>query len=154
MVAMRLHHGQQARTPARSVQKSVSAGPEQLFRESLRFILLQCLWLEAEMQELQRASAAASVGKLVRGVRCASVQVPIPRYDKSQQGGRGDRAPRDTWPVVRGPVDVVLFEGWMLGFRPAGDDSQVAALEQEDVAPFPAQNPPKLPATLAAIQVT
>eukprot|EP00208_Stichococcus_sp_RCC1054_P005537 CAMPEP_0206147512 /NCGR_PEP_ID=MMETSP1473-20131121/33672_1 /ASSEMBLY_ACC=CAM_ASM_001109 /TAXON_ID=1461547 /ORGANISM="Stichococcus sp, Strain RCC1054" /LENGTH=349 /DNA_ID=CAMNT_0053544469 /DNA_START=280 /DNA_END=1329 /DNA_ORIENTATION=- len=57
-----------------------------------------------------------------------SSEVAIPRYDKSQQGGRGDRAPRDSWPVVRGVVDVVLFEGWMLGFRPANDDNEVAAV--------------------------
>mgnify|MGYP001406678302 CR=1 FL=1 len=42
--------------------------------------------------------------------------VRIPVYDKSAHHGRGDRAPISTWPSVRGPVDVVLFEGWMLGF--------------------------------------
>lgn len=31
---------------------------------------------------------------------------------------QGDRAPRPAWPLVQGPVDVVLFEGWMLGFSP------------------------------------
>ena len=46
--------------------------------------------------------------------------VALPRYDKSLHSGRGDRAPRAAWPSVRGPVDVVLFEGWMLGFRPVG----------------------------------
>ena len=42
----------------------------------------------------------------------------IPQYDKSAFEGRGDRAPADLWKEVRGPVDVILFEGWMLGFQP------------------------------------
>lgn len=42
--------------------------------------------------------------------------VALPRYDKSMHQGKGDRSDESTWPVVRGPVDVVLFEGWMLGF--------------------------------------
>ncbi len=42
----------------------------------------------------------------------------VPRYDKSCHGGRGDRAPESAWPVVKGPLDIVLFEGWMLGFTP------------------------------------
>lgn len=42
----------------------------------------------------------------------------LPRYDKSQHQGQGDRADRSLWPQVVLPVDVVLLEGWMLGFRP------------------------------------
>jgi D-glycerate 3-kinase len=42
--------------------------------------------------------------------------VALPRYDKSAFQGKGDRSDPSTWPVVQGPVDVVLFEGWMLGF--------------------------------------
>jgi D-glycerate 3-kinase len=42
--------------------------------------------------------------------------VDVPRYDKSAHAGRGDRSPVTT--PVRGRVDVVLFEGWMLGFQP------------------------------------
>lgn len=45
-------------------------------------------------------------------------RVAVPRYDKSQNGGRGDRADPTRWPHVQGPLDIVLFEGWMLGFRP------------------------------------
>ena len=43
--------------------------------------------------------------------------VPVPRYDKSKFEGRGDRADASTWPAVELPLDIVLFEGWMLGFR-------------------------------------
>jgi pantothenate kinase-related protein Tda10 len=42
------------------------------------------------------------------------------RYDKSAFAGRGDRAEPSTWPSVSGPVELVFFEGWMLGFKPVG----------------------------------
>lgn len=42
--------------------------------------------------------------------------VDVPRYDKSAHGGRGDRSDEVT--PIRGQVDVVLIEGWMLGFQP------------------------------------
>jgi D-glycerate 3-kinase len=45
------------------------------------------------------------------------------RYDKSAFAGRGDRADPSTWPVVSGPVELVFFEGWMLGFKPVGDEA-------------------------------
>ena len=47
--------------------------------------------------------------------------IALPRYDKSKHQGKGDRADPTTWPTVEGPVDVVLFEGWMLGFAPVRD---------------------------------
>ncbi len=54
----------------------------------------------------------------LKGIRAdASVQVPV--YDKSAHGGRGDRAPESAWRTVTGPLDVVVVEGWMLGFSPA-----------------------------------
>lgn len=45
-------------------------------------------------------------------------QLKLPRYDKSAYNGRGDRADPSTWPVVEGPLSAILFEGWMLGFKP------------------------------------
>lgn len=50
--------------------------------------------------------------------------VALPRYDKSAHGGRGDRSPDVTW--VRGRVDLVLFEGWMLGFKPVASVNDAA----------------------------
>lgn len=44
------------------------------------------------------------------------------RYDKSANQGRGDRADPSTWPKVSGPVDILLFEGWMSGFSPLPED--------------------------------
>ncbi|XP_044495223.1 D-glycerate 3-kinase, chloroplastic [Mangifera indica] len=46
------------------------------------------------------------------------MKMKLPRYDKSAYNGRGDRADPSTWPEVEGPLTVILFEGWMLGFRP------------------------------------
>lgn len=42
------------------------------------------------------------------------VQVPI--FDKSLFGGRGDRVSETV--EYKGPIDVVILEGWMLGFSP------------------------------------
>ncbi|KAK6344346.1 hypothetical protein TWF696_007985 [Orbilia brochopaga] len=48
----------------------------------------------------------------------------IPSFDKSLNDGKGDRVPRDQWRVVQGLVDIVIFEGWCVGFR-AIDDGEV-----------------------------
>lgn len=61
--------------------------------------------------------------------------VRIPRYDKSARGGKGDRAPEGEWGIVKTPVDIVLLEGWMLGFEALPDDSpllRAAADEAEE----------------------
>ncbi|KAF6167956.1 hypothetical protein GIB67_020526 [Kingdonia uniflora] len=46
------------------------------------------------------------------------MKMKLPRYNKSAYGGKGDRADSSTWPEVTGPLTVILFEGWMLGFKP------------------------------------
>lgn len=38
----------------------------------------------------------------------------IPRFDKSSD----DRFPESDWPVVSGPVDLVIFEGWCVASQP------------------------------------
>lgn len=43
----------------------------------------------------------------------------LPRYDKSAHGGQGDRAPSSRFEPVLGRQDLVVFEGWTLGFTPA-----------------------------------
>lgn len=60
---------------------------------------------------------------------CAPPSLPTPlfRYDKSAYSGKGDRADAASWPQAQGPVDVVLFEGWMLGFAPVSDAAAAAA---------------------------
>ncbi|XP_047968061.1 D-glycerate 3-kinase, chloroplastic [Salvia hispanica] len=55
-----------------------------------------------------------SLQKLTR----EGTKMKLPRYDKSAYKGRGDRADPSTWPEVEGPLSAILFEGWMLGFKP------------------------------------
>lgn len=50
------------------------------------------------------------------------MKMKIPRYDKSAYSGRGDRADPSTWTEIEGPLTAVLFEGWMLGFKPLPDE--------------------------------
>lgn len=51
--------------------------------------------------------------------------IAIPSYDKSAFSGQGDRADTGTWRVVNKKgeetVQVVIFEGWCVGFRPLSD---------------------------------
>ncbi|MFO0614909.1 MAG: hypothetical protein U0414_20135 [Polyangiaceae bacterium] len=52
-------------------------------------------------------------------VRQREGTIVVPVYDKSAHGGRGDRASEDRFVRVDAPLDVVILEGWMLGFRRA-----------------------------------
>lgn len=78
----------------------------------------------------------------LKGCDSAQKEVAVPRYDKSAFEGKGDRAPEATWPRVSGPVQLVLFEGWMLGFRPGGGGdaapSSLTADERRDLEPVDA----------------
>lgn len=44
----------------------------------------------------------------------ASETCRLPRFDKLAD----DRSPADGWPAAKGPIDVVLFEGWCVGTPP------------------------------------
>lgn len=57
-----------------------------------------------------------ALGASVLEALVAGRPVTLPRYDKSAHGGRGDRSAEAV--VENGPVDLVLLEGWMLGFSP------------------------------------
>ena len=65
----------------------------------------------------------------LKSATSADSVVHLPRYNKSAYEGRGDRAAFETWPAVSGPVDIVLFEGWMFGFAPV-DAAAAAAVDQ------------------------
>ncbi|KAH7094308.1 P-loop containing nucleoside triphosphate hydrolase protein [Paraphoma chrysanthemicola] len=54
-------------------------------------------------------------------------ELKIPSFDKSQFNGEGDRAPEPDWPVITRKPDVVVFEGWCVGFQPLPN----AAIEQK-----------------------
>ncbi|KAL8833004.1 MAG: hypothetical protein Q9170_004583 [Blastenia crenularia] len=63
-------------------------------------------------------------------------ETKIPSYDKSAFKGQGDRVPQEAWAKANGPgqlpIDLVILEGWCLGFR-ALDDGQLAACWEEAV---------------------
>ncbi|TFK74004.1 P-loop containing nucleoside triphosphate hydrolase protein [Pluteus cervinus] len=51
------------------------------------------------------------------------VPTELPRFDKSLHGGEGDRLPMDgTGPNIHPPLDVVIVEGWCMGFRSIPSD--------------------------------
>ncbi|KAJ7564277.1 hypothetical protein O6H91_02G010900 [Diphasiastrum complanatum] len=64
--------------------------------------------------------------KSLRGLTSAEAKTKIPHYEKSSHHGHGDRANPSTWREVQGPLEVLLFEGWMLGFEPREDPKLVA----------------------------
>lgn len=48
------------------------------------------------------------------GNLAADAALALPRFDKA----RDDRAANDLWPVVSGPIDLIILEGWCIGSRP------------------------------------
>jgi len=70
--------------------------------------------------------------RVIASIRTATQgqHVSFPRFDKA----RDDRAPREAWPELEGPVDVLLFEGWCLGAAPEPEGAlagQLNDLERE-----------------------
>eukprot|EP00850_Spirogloea_muscicola_P011528 SM000072S21162 [mRNA] locus=s72:29135:33045:- [translate_table: standard] len=65
--------------------------------------------------------------KALKGLSKPGDKFRVPRYNKSARAGKGDRADASTWPEVEGPLEIVLFEGWMLGFEPLPSE-KVASL--------------------------
>lgn len=74
--------------------------------------------------------------KQLRHLHTDRRQVLIPMYDKSLRAGRGDRAPQSQWRIIDAdkPVDIVLLEGWMLGFEPLSDEDVSATSHGAQVA--------------------
>ena len=57
----------------------------------------------------------------------------LPRFDKS----RDDRADPDTWPLISGPIDLIILEGWCVGCAPQAHDDlpePINLLEREEDA--------------------
>ncbi|TYZ59205.1 hypothetical protein PybrP1_007138 [[Pythium] brassicae (nom. inval.)] len=63
----------------------------------------------------------------VRECRTSTGEILVPRYDKSLHGGRGDRAPRSEWVTKEGPLDVLLIEGWCMGFQARASSEELSA---------------------------
>ncbi|KAG9062811.1 hypothetical protein KI688_005117 [Linnemannia hyalina] len=58
----------------------------------------------------------------------SGTMVPVPSYDKALYSGRGDQVPEDQWHRSQGPFDVILFEGWSLGFKSIRDPKRLAEI--------------------------
>ena len=54
-----------------------------------------------------------------------SKETSIPSFDKSLFNGEGGRAPRTTWKRIplQTKIDIVIFEGWCVGFQPLEDNA-------------------------------
>ncbi len=74
--------------------------------------------------------ARATLESLVQAT--AETRTPIPRFDKMARGGEGDRLPEAEWPVVEGPVDLVIFEGWFVGAGPQPQDALVSPVNDRE----------------------
>lgn len=59
-------------------------------------------------------------GEFFKGLReyTGEGELKIPSFDKSKFQGEGDRAPESEWPTLTRKPDVVVFEGWCVGFQP------------------------------------
>ncbi|MGI9238106.1 MAG: hypothetical protein ACR2QZ_11955 [Woeseiaceae bacterium] len=58
-------------------------------------------------------------------------EIALPRFDKSTD----DRADESRWPVVKGPIDLIILEGWCVGTRPQSAEEleqPMNALERDD----------------------
>lgn len=75
----------------------------------------------------QRGQAGSHDLKLatetLKSLMLNQTQVSVPAYDKSLHDGQGDRLPERNWKRISGPFDIVLFEGWMIGFKPLEDQA-------------------------------
>ena len=63
----------------------------------------------------------------------SGASLALPRFDKS----RDDRADPDSWPLISGPIDLIILEGWCVGCTAqAGDDllEPINLLEREEDA--------------------
>jgi D-glycerate 3-kinase len=65
-------------------------------------------------------------------------RLELPIFDKSQNGGKGDRSSSTV--SIETPIDVFILEGWSMGFQPLGEDNltrryQAALSSQESTHP-------------------
>ena len=70
--------------------------------------------------ELRGSAGTHDLDLMMNTVRTLQNGEPctVPRYDKSVNNGKGDRAADTEWANFEKSPDIILFEGWMLGFDP------------------------------------
>lgn len=77
------------------------------------------------------------LSEVLEKVRHRAKDYTIPFYDKSRFNGEGDRAPQDQWVKVAKPIDIVILEGWLVGFKPVASDENLATIFQKARASEP-----------------
>ncbi|KAF2725745.1 P-loop containing nucleoside triphosphate hydrolase protein [Polychaeton citri CBS 116435] len=63
--------------------------------------------------------------KVFKALAGRESNVKIPAYDKSAFNGAGDRVPETEWDIVNADgesTEVIIFEGWCVGFRALSED--------------------------------
>jgi D-glycerate 3-kinase len=64
--------------------------------------------------------------KVFQDLANRKTNIKIPSYDKSAYNGAGDQKPESEWQTVNAegsaPIEVVVFEGWCVGFRALSDE--------------------------------
>ncbi|KAG8631032.1 hypothetical protein KVT40_000172 [Elsinoe batatas] len=72
--------------------------------------------------------------ELFSALTSRKANIKIPSYDKSQFSGQGDRRPESEWHTINKdgskPVEVIIFEGWCVGFKPLDDAELQSTWEQ------------------------
>ena len=65
--------------------------------------------------------------KILSALKAGDHEVKLPQFDKSKFAGEGDRLPLDDDRVIvveqPPPLDVVILEGWCVGFHPISEEA-------------------------------
>jgi D-glycerate 3-kinase len=76
-----------------------------------------------------------------RGNGGGNGELRIPQFDKSRFGGEGDRTPKAEWPLITRKPDVVVFEGWCVGFQPLSASAIEAKYKLAQARELPLNTP-------------
>lgn len=70
-----------------------------------------------------------------RKIQNRTTDFKIPGYDKSKFNGQGDRLPTSEWREIGNkPIDVVIFEGWFVGYRAIANEQQLRQVWDDAVS--------------------
>jgi D-glycerate 3-kinase len=65
----------------------------------------------------------------LKAVMQRRVDVPMPKYDKSQKSGRGDRMDQRDWSILNASkVTCIIIEGWCIGFAATEDHDELSRI--------------------------
>ncbi len=63
--------------------------------------------------------------RILKQLKTGPFPLKVPTYDKSAFHGKGDRTMPDEWKIQEKAPEIILFDGWMLGFHALKDDSSL-----------------------------